>query len=76
MVLLLSLGKRRRSRYGPMPGADDILALGERAVGHTDLADFSTNLRIASINPGGGDARYDSECRMNVKSFMAPPLRS
>src|SRR5258708_6119488 len=37
--------------------------------------DFSTNLPIASINAGGGgDFRYDSEWRMNVRYFMAPPL--
>src|SRR5258708_27144687 len=37
--------------------------------------DFSTNLPIASINAGGGgDSRYDSEWRMNVRYFMAPPL--
>src|SRR5437868_11216190 len=36
--------------------------------------DFSTNLPIASIKAGGGpDSRYDSEWRMNVRYFMAPP---
>src|SRR5256712_1330683 len=38
------------------------------------LSDFSTNLPIASIKAGGGgDSRYDSEWRMNVRNFMAPP---
>src|SRR5438270_9535221 len=38
------------------------------------LTDFSTNLPIASIKAGGGgDSRYDSEWRMNVRYFMAPP---
>src|SRR5258707_7907902 len=37
--------------------------------------DFSTNLPIASSNAGGGgDLRYDSEWRMNVRYFMAPPV--
>src|ERR1700730_8621754 len=37
--------------------------------------DFSTNLPIASISSdGGGDWRYDSGWRMNVRYFMAPPL--
>src|SRR3989449_6058156 len=41
------------------------------------LTDFSTNLPIASIKAGGGgDCRYDSEWRMNVRYFMAPPLGS
>src|SRR5574342_1137924 len=41
------------------------------------LKDFSTNLPIASISAGGGgDSRYDSELRMNVRYFMAPPLGS
>src|SRR5207237_7977083 len=38
------------------------------------LIDVSTNLPIASIKAGGGgDSRYDSEWRMNVRYFMAPP---
>src|SRR5438132_6409215 len=41
------------------------------------LSDFSTNLPIASIKAGGGgDSRYDSEWRMNVRYFMAPPRGS
>src|SRR5207244_9662250 len=41
------------------------------------VTDFSTNLPIASIKAGGGgDSRYDSEWRMNVRYFMAPPLGS
>src|SRR5882724_2489618 len=41
------------------------------------LTDFSTNLPIASIKAdGGGDWRYDSEWRMNVRYFMAPPRGS
>src|SRR5437868_9967976 len=40
-------------------------------------SDFSTNLPIASIKAGGGgDCRYDSEWRMNVRYFMAPPWGS
>src|SRR5947208_4162962 len=40
-------------------------------------SDFCTNLPIASINAGGGrDSRYDSEWRMNVRYFMAPPWGS
>src|SRR5262244_1642353 len=39
------------------------------------LSDFCTNLSIASINAGGGwDWRYDSEWRMNVRYFIAPPV--
>src|SRR6267378_3478009 len=38
------------------------------------LNDSSTNMPIASIKAGGGaDSRYDSEWRMNVRYFMAPP---
>ena len=38
--------------------------------------DFSTNLPIASIRAaGGGESRYFSGCRMNVRYFMAPPSR-
>src|SRR5690349_18691110 len=38
------------------------------------LNDSSTNLPIASISAAGGPAsRYDSEWRMNVRYFMAPP---
>src|SRR2546428_11111926 len=41
------------------------------------LSDFSTNLPIASIKAGGGgDSRYDSEWRMNVRDFMSPPQGS
>src|SRR5467141_934151 len=41
------------------------------------LNDSSTNLPIASIKAGGGgDSRYDSEWRMNVRYFMAPPWGS
>src|SRR5439155_9500250 len=41
------------------------------------LSDFSTNLPISSIKAGGGgDSRYDSEWRMNVRYFMAPPRGS
>src|ERR1700682_1732627 len=41
------------------------------------LRDFSTNLPIASIKAGGGGvSRYDSEWRMNVRYFMAPPRGS
>src|SRR5919109_2326923 len=41
------------------------------------FSDFSTNLPIASISAaGGGDWRYDSGWRMNVRYFMAPPLGS
>src|SRR6266404_225363 len=41
------------------------------------LSDFSTNLPIASIKAGGGgDSRYDSEWRMNVRYFMSPPQGS
>src|SRR5215813_352837 len=37
--------------------------------------DFSTNLPIASINAGGGgDWRYDSGWRMNVRYFTVPPV--
>ena len=40
------------------------------------LSDFSTNLPIASSSAvGGGDSRYDSEWRMNVRYFMVPPSR-
>src|SRR5207248_3066170 len=39
------------------------------------FCDFSTNLPIASISAcGGGDSRYDSGWRMNVRYFMAPPV--
>src|SRR5712691_7637647 len=41
------------------------------------LKELSTNLPIASIKAGGGgDFRYDSEWRMNVRYFMAPPQGS
>src|SRR5882672_6781165 len=41
------------------------------------LNDSSTNLPIASIKAGGGgDARYDSGWRMNVRYFMGPPWGS
>src|SRR5207245_1121197 len=41
------------------------------------LSEFSTNLPIATIKAGGGvDSRYDSEWRMNVRYFMAPPRGS
>src|SRR5437016_1793219 len=41
------------------------------------FTDFSTNLPIASIKAaGGGDSRYDSEWRMKVRYFMAPPQGS
>src|SRR5207248_2241960 len=39
------------------------------------FCDFSTNLPIASISAcGGGESRYDSGWRMNVRYFMAPPV--
>src|SRR5580658_6406616 len=38
------------------------------------LSDLSMNLPMASMSAGGGgDWRYDSEWRMNVRYFMSPP---
>src|ERR1700730_4171312 len=38
------------------------------------LRDFSTNLPMASMSAAGGpDSRWDSEWRMKVRYFMAPP---
>src|SRR5208337_569821 len=66
VILPLASRKRTPSLLGSRPPVSTSVP---------SLNDFSTNLPIASISAGGGgDSRYDSEWRMNVRYFMAPPL--